>query len=302
MLFFSIELTWLNSFSSSPSFGAQCCLSWKDTAVSLGLAWLSCFSTEQIFSSSQELWTIGQPALFNSFQMELKLSDVFVQYCSHGTTHSSSFRYHHLFQFSSIYEPVPVPDVERMFLWFVLKLKLLDLSNILKASLSSAELSWCSAWKGKPDNSGNSLNLLPHHLHELVKVKFPVSVHVVLNHKAQHLLPIDQRRVAMSKHYKNGSPRNERKHAGQLSPVVPHHSQRMGNPKSYVADFFALNLNGSFLWKNFHHQTFVHLILGWVLAHRTHYWKKLFSWDCTAPVLELIFNHFLSHLQLQWML
>ena len=83
--------------------------------MSLGLAWLSCFSTEQIFSSSQELWTIGQPALFNSFQMELKLSDVFVQYCSHGTTHSSSFRYQHLFQFSSIYEPVPVPDVERMF-------------------------------------------------------------------------------------------------------------------------------------------------------------------------------------------
>ena len=44
--------------------------------MSLGLAWLSCFSTEQIFSSSQELWTIGQPALFNSFQMALKLSDV----------------------------------------------------------------------------------------------------------------------------------------------------------------------------------------------------------------------------------
>ena len=38
-----------------------------------------------------------------------------------------------------------------------------------------------------------SLNLFPHHLHELIKVEFPVSVHVVLNDKAEHL-QIDQRR------------------------------------------------------------------------------------------------------------
>ena len=38
------------------------------------------------------------------------------------------------------------------------------------------------------------VHLLPHHLHELVKVEFPVSVDVVLNDKAQHL-PIDLRQV-----------------------------------------------------------------------------------------------------------
>ena len=37
-------------------------------------------------------------------------------------------------------------------------------------------------------------HLLPHHLHELVKVEFPVSVDVVLDDKAQHL-PIDLRQV-----------------------------------------------------------------------------------------------------------
>ena len=37
-----------------------------------------------------------------------------------------------------------------------------------------------------------SLNLFPHHLHELVKVEFPISVHIVFNDKAEHL-QIDQR-------------------------------------------------------------------------------------------------------------
>ena len=100
----------------------------------------------------------------------------------------------HLFQFCSINEAIPIPEIRKRFSPLI-NLPGTNLSNILKASLNSAELSWCSAWRQMfPLCNLQDVHLLPHHLHELVKVEFPVSVDVVLNDKAQHL-PIDLRQV-----------------------------------------------------------------------------------------------------------
>ena len=103
----------------------------------------------------------------------------------------------HLFQFCSINEAIPIPEIRKWFSLFI-NLPGTNLSNILNASLNSAELSWCSAWR-QPNKCSRceilqDVHLLPHHLHELVKVEFPVSVDVVLDDKAQHL-PIDLRQV-----------------------------------------------------------------------------------------------------------
>ena len=99
----------------------------------------------------------------------------------------------HLFQFCSINEAIPIPIRKRFSP--LINLPGTNLSNILKASLNSAELSWCSAWRQMFTLCNlQDVHLLPHHLHELVKVEFPVSVDVVLNDKAQHL-PIDLRQV-----------------------------------------------------------------------------------------------------------
>ena len=128
----------------------------------------------------------------------------------------------HLFQFCCINEPVPIPGVKlirfselerrgegppvkyfesfsqlcRVVLVFCLKPSSLNGIGLILPHIASCirpHVASFSSFVVTFPYSSYLLHLFPHHLHELVKVKFPVSVHVVLNDKAEHL-QIDQRR------------------------------------------------------------------------------------------------------------
>ena len=163
----------------------------------------------------------------NVFSCVLLLWDsqnCFVQCCMHVSTHATILCSNWITFFNSAASMNPFPSLvrNRSNLWELQRERRTQLSNIWNFKYLEnfrEELTCQIFWKplSVPQScpgvlpetvvsdcnwprffltfphSPYSLNLFPHHLHKLVKVKFPVSVHVVLNDKAENL-QIDQRR------------------------------------------------------------------------------------------------------------
>ena len=171
----------------------------------------------------------------------------------------------HLFQFCSINEAIPIPEIRK---WFrpLINLPGTNLSNILNASLNSAELSWCSAWR-QMFTLCNFARCSPASSSSPWTRQSRVSRFRWRRTQWQGSAPADWSETSWKRKRWSASDSNY----GQLRLSTNH---IMTCP---FQDKMKKDLENE-----------IHLVLGRVLPHRPHDWQQLFRWYCPTSILQTI--------------